>query len=352
MDYTVKFSVTVTADSPEEAGKFALDDLRDTTLSPWNADVQFLRDGVRVEQTVVVEGDNELEQTEHEFPSSGNPPEQGDVYAYQDRVKDDPMIRAWLARVDAARAAMPGVEVEFATTLQDRCEENKVYHDHANQLVSEFLAPRLRWSTDAAETLDEESLPYYRIRFADGVEILADDAELFSIDPRFVEMISAISGAFACARELGYVGPWHLAADGTDQEKAEFLLAYETHQIEVPPKHWASNFNTPDRFRQLFQDEVRKRRYEIAESAWQEYNFGPGVQVTDTGGWEDDGTNDFTRIAYAEFEEGDSDRVSFHVRFAPGSAEVEEVYGLLMSSGNQIGWMAYSCPVEAPAPGM
>ena len=172
-------------------------------------------------------------------------------YAYQAQVKDDPIIKAWLARVEKAVAAMKGVDVEFATTLQDRSVENRVYHDHDNQMVAEFLQPLLT-STEGADCMDEECLPYYRIRFHDGVEVIADDAELFSFDMRFIELITAVSGAFAVARELDFVGPWHLASDGTDADKVKFLEEYQNFKFEVPPSHWRHNHNTPTRFRQAF----------------------------------------------------------------------------------------------------
>lgn len=40
MDYEVVFCVSVTADSPEEAGRFALEDLRDPAIGPWYARVR------------------------------------------------------------------------------------------------------------------------------------------------------------------------------------------------------------------------------------------------------------------------------------------------------------------------
>jgi hypothetical protein len=43
MDFTVQFEVQVTAESPEEAAQHALDDLRDQSLGPWNADVSCSR---------------------------------------------------------------------------------------------------------------------------------------------------------------------------------------------------------------------------------------------------------------------------------------------------------------------
>lgn len=39
MDYTVTIQVSVTADSPEQAAQLAINDLRDESLGPWNADV-------------------------------------------------------------------------------------------------------------------------------------------------------------------------------------------------------------------------------------------------------------------------------------------------------------------------
>lgn len=46
-DYTVRFEVSITAASAEEAAHLALDDLRDTSLGPWSADVVDLRGGLR-----------------------------------------------------------------------------------------------------------------------------------------------------------------------------------------------------------------------------------------------------------------------------------------------------------------
>lgn len=48
MDYTVTIEVQVTADSPQEAAQFALDDLRDETIGPWTAEVSCSRGNVSV----------------------------------------------------------------------------------------------------------------------------------------------------------------------------------------------------------------------------------------------------------------------------------------------------------------
>lgn len=46
-DFTVRFEVSITAASAEEAANLALDDLRDTSLGPWSADVVDSRGGLR-----------------------------------------------------------------------------------------------------------------------------------------------------------------------------------------------------------------------------------------------------------------------------------------------------------------
>lgn len=40
MIFTVIFELAITAESPEEAAKFALDDLRDPSIRGWNATVK------------------------------------------------------------------------------------------------------------------------------------------------------------------------------------------------------------------------------------------------------------------------------------------------------------------------
>jgi hypothetical protein len=52
------------------------------------------------------------------------------------------------------------------------------------------------------------------------------------------------------AREMEFVGPWHLVADRSEADKAKFLEEYQTSKIESPLSHWLRNHNTPVRFRQ------------------------------------------------------------------------------------------------------
>ena len=82
-------------------------------------------------------------------------------------------------------------------------------------------------------------------------------------------------------------------------------------------------------------------RSDIADCAFEAYNFGDehGVTVESADGWESDGSPDVTRIVYINGNEGeDTIRVSFHVRFvSEGSNDIEDVYGLVMSNGGEIG---------------
>ena len=80
---------------------------------------------------------------------------------------------------------------------------------------------------------------------------------------------------------------------------------------------------------------------EIAQNAYESYNFGEGVTVVDDDGWESDGTPDFLKKVYVEFDDAPSESshtVSFHAKFKDkNSIELEEVYGLLVSNGSDIG---------------
>ena len=85
---------------------------------------------------------------------------------------------------------------------------------------------------------------------------------------------------------------------------------------------------------------LEKQRDLISQEMYEKYDFGSGVVVTDSEGWGKDGTSDFTKIVYVEFDDEPSEashRISFHVKFKDNSEEVEDVYGLLMSNGSEIG---------------
>lgn len=78
---------------------------------------------------------------------------------------------------------------------------------------------------------------------------------------------------------------------------------------------------------------MQNERARVAELAFQGYDFGHGVDVEDTGGWESvtHGT-EWIRPVYARTDEGDdigsTARLVFVVRFAPMTANVVEQYAV------------------------
>ena len=86
---------------------------------------------------------------------------------------------------------------------------------------------------------------------------------------------------------------------------------------------------------------MNQAQEEVAQNAYENYNFGEGVTVVDDEGWESDGTSDFTKKVYVEFDDAASESshtISFHAKFKEkDSVELEDVYGLLMSNGSEIG---------------
>lgn len=155
------------------------------------------------------------------------------------------VLQGWRTRMANARAAAQGMKVEqFATSLQGRHENNAPFHAHTGQpveLVSLIVEP-----DSTPGHFDEEALPFFQGRFDDGVELVVSEEELFTHNPTLRELILSVCSGFAVARDMGYVGPYHLAEDGTDEEKQRFMREVLTYQVE-----WTyTNFNTPAAFKQ------------------------------------------------------------------------------------------------------
>lgn len=81
-------------------------------------------------------------------------------------------------------------------------------------------------------------------------------------------------------------------------------------------------------------------RQQLADEAFESYEFGEGVAVVERDNWDTNDPLDLTKIVYVRFdddaEEADSHKISFHVRFAEDGS-VEDAYGLDMESGNDVG---------------
>lgn len=90
----------------------------------------------------------------------------------------------------------------------------------------------------------------------------------------------------------------------------------------------------------MSQNTAENDRQSTADDEFAKYNFGEGVTVEESDGWNTDDKDDYTKIVYVSYDddapEDDSHKVSFHVRFTP-DGKVDDVYALEMERGNDIG---------------
>lgn len=149
------------------------------------------------------------------------------------------VLEGWQRNVDLALSFATGLPVKFISILESKSFENAIYTSHSGQECQIFGVV-----TQLGMGYDEECLPYYRVRFTDGVEIDAGNEEIFSSHTRFFALASAVCGGFAVARELDFVGPYHLQAEGSDDVRAMFLTRLDEFKITSCEQH----FRTPAEF--------------------------------------------------------------------------------------------------------
>lgn len=124
---------------------------------------------------------------------------------------------------------------------------------------------------EPSDEFDEDGLPYFKVRFDDGAELVVGDEELFSNDPRFFELTTAVCGPYAVARDLGCAGPFNLF-EVSDPEKLDaFVRGLANFQLTT----CAQNFNTHIEFR------VPKPK-EPVEAASPTYFIAVEVEATST----------------------------------------------------------------------
>ena len=90
-------------------------------------------------------------------------------------------------------------------------------------------------------------------------------------------------------------------------------------------------------------NDLQTQRQQIADSAFESYDFHG--EVAGASGWEyTTPGRDMSRIVFLENEEsGESERAVMHVVFKScDSAQVSEVYALLMNSGAYVGEAHYA----------
>jgi hypothetical protein len=79
------------------------------------------------------------------------------------------------------------------------------------------------------ENYDDEALPYFFVKAADGEVFQAGEDELRVIDamdqPSLDNLIQVVAMPFAIARDAGWLSPGHLMEEGSDEQKASFLAS-------------------------------------------------------------------------------------------------------------------------------
>ncbi len=81
------------------------------------------------------------------------------------------------------------------------------------------------------------------------------------------------------------------------------------------------------------------KKIELADEAFENYDFQDGITVEAHDGWDTEDENDFIKVAYVSYEEDNEDddthKVSFHVNFN-SKGSVSDSYGYELSSGNEV----------------
>jgi hypothetical protein len=79
------------------------------------------------------------------------------------------------------------------------------------------------------EDYDDEALPYFFVKAADGEVFQAGEDELQVIheadQPTLNNLIQVVAMPFAHARDAGWLSPGHLMDEGSDEQKASFLAS-------------------------------------------------------------------------------------------------------------------------------
>lgn len=86
---------------------------------------------------------------------------------------------------------------------------------------------------------------------------------------------------------------------------------------------------------------IQERR-SVADNAYADFDFG--LSITDSNAWDDTHSEDWRKVCYAD-DNGETARLVLHALFAPGSAELIEVYALDLASGQMVGNLVAS-PLE------
>lgn len=157
------------------------------------------------------------------------------------------IMAPWREKVQAAIARLGEPRIVFAAHQDLNKDIDRRGRDGQEVRI-------LRVGFDAAEEphWGEETLPYFRVQFPDGETTDVYDEELFSHDPRYLELLTALSSGFVVARECGFDGPHDLDCNGEAEHREYFLERVDkqvvTACLQVPwtPKEFRVTTTEPE----------------------------------------------------------------------------------------------------------
>lgn len=124
-----------------------------------------------------------------------------------------------------------GETMLFESSLKQPSPENKIYQDHNGQRA-ELVRVIFDQESSGMDLFDQEVLPAFRVRFADGVEFEAfgeefpelpsDDAGPMPTNPA-LSAVYRVCLAFGRARTMGFIGLDHIGVQGTPEQLQSVL---------------------------------------------------------------------------------------------------------------------------------
>lgn len=143
---------------------------------------------------------------------------------------DDDVITPWRERIKKAKAALGDTEIVFVPSQSIYHHSGDEFEAHRGQRATIL---HVGYDHDLEEhEFDEESLPYYCVRFEDGEELIVYEEELFSHDGRFFDLISAVSSGFALSRQYNFAGPRDLQENGLPDQRRAYLSALDGFRVQ------------------------------------------------------------------------------------------------------------------------
>lgn len=115
-----------------------------------------------------------------------------------------------------------GDTVEFSTWLSTPTPEVQHLFDYSGQRA-EVIGVVIDAKSAHPLEYDDETLPYFRLRFADGREFDAGPEELFKPSAGLRRLIDGVCRTYAAVRDAGYLGLDDAGRSGKDREIDGFI---------------------------------------------------------------------------------------------------------------------------------